>query len=66
MEIGVYTFADLSRDPKSGHLVTSAVTALSSDDPVRVFQAFATLDPLSGGRPEIMAGRGGGVTALGE
>ena len=31
---------------------------LSSDDPVRVFQEFATLDLLSGGRAEIMAGRG--------
>ena len=31
---------------------------LSSDDPVRVFQQFATLDLLSGGRAEIMAGRG--------
>jgi probable LLM family oxidoreductase len=38
--------------------LTSAVTVLSSDDPVRVFQAFATLDNLSGGRAEIMAGRG--------
>ncbi|TPM29230.1 LLM class flavin-dependent oxidoreductase [Mesorhizobium sp. B2-3-5] len=38
--------------------LTSAVTVLSSDDPVRVFQQFATLDLLSGGRAEIMAGRG--------
>jgi probable LLM family oxidoreductase len=38
--------------------LTSAVTVLSSDDPVRVFQDFATLDLLSGGRAEIMAGRG--------
>jgi probable LLM family oxidoreductase len=113
MELGVYTFADTTRDPKTGHLVTaaqrlrdlieemeladqvgldvfgvgehhrpdyavsvpagvraagaertkkirltSAVTVLSSDDPVRVFQDFATLDLLSGGRAEIMAGRG--------
>ncbi len=36
----------------------SAVTVLSSDDPVRVFQEFATVDLLSGGRAEIMAGRG--------
>lgn len=36
----------------------SAVTVLSSDDPVRVFQDFATVDQLSGGRAEIMAGRG--------
>lgn len=38
--------------------LASAVTVLSSDDPVRVFQQFATLDLLSGGRAEIMAGRG--------
>ncbi len=38
--------------------LTSAVTVLSSDDPVRVFQDFATLDLLSGGRAEIMVGRG--------
>ncbi|HEX8600103.1 MAG TPA: LLM class flavin-dependent oxidoreductase [Chloroflexia bacterium] len=38
--------------------LSSAVTVLSSDDPVRVFQSFATLDLLSGGRAEIMAGRG--------
>ena len=38
--------------------LTSAVTVLSSDDPIRVFQQFATLDLLSGGRAEIMVGRG--------
>src|SRR3979490_2507952 len=38
--------------------LTSAVTVLSSDDPLRVLQDFATLDLLSGGRAEIMAGRG--------
>ncbi len=38
--------------------LTSAVTVLSSDDPVRVFQEFATLDLISQGRAEIMAGRG--------
>jgi probable LLM family oxidoreductase len=113
MEIGTYTFAELSPDPATGEVIgagerlqnllaemeladrvaldvfgvgehhrpdfavsspavalaagaartrrirlTSAVTVLSSDDPVRVFQDFATLDLLSGGRAEIMAGRG--------
>ncbi len=113
MEIGVYTFADITPDPAGGRApdaarrlrelleeieladqvgldvfgvgehhrpdyavsapavvlaaaaartksirLTSAVTVLSSDDPVRVFQDFATLDLLSGGRAEIMAGRG--------
>lgn len=38
--------------------LSTAVTVLSSDDPVRVFQSFATLDLLSNGRAEIMAGRG--------
>src|SRR3954469_7998966 len=38
--------------------LSSAVTVLSSDDPVRVFQQFATVDLLSGGRAEIIAGRG--------
>src|SRR5437588_5786633 len=38
--------------------LSSAVTVLSSDDPVRVFQEFAELDLISGGRAEIMAGRG--------
>lgn len=44
---------------RTSHIrLTSAVTVLSSDDPVRVFQDFATLDLLSNGRAEIMAGRG--------
>ena len=38
--------------------LTSAVSVLSSDDPIRVFQQFATVDLLSNGRAEIMAGRG--------
>jgi probable LLM family oxidoreductase len=38
--------------------LTSAVTVLSSADPVRVYQDFATLDGISNGRAEIMAGRG--------
>ena len=113
MQIGIYTFAETTPDPVTGHTIssaqrlrdlieeieladqvgldvfgvgehhrpdyavsapavvlaaaaertkrirlTSAVTVLSSDDPVRVFQDFATLDLLSGGRAEIMAGRG--------
>lgn len=112
-EIGLYSFAELTPDPKTGKLITpaqrleelletieladqvgldvfglgehhrpdfvssapavilaaaaartkhirlsSAVSVLSSDDPVRVFQQFATLDLLSNGRAEIMAGRG--------
>lgn len=41
-----------------GIRLSSAVTVLSSDDPVRVFQQYATLDLVSGGRAEIIAGRG--------
>ncbi|MCP8970429.1 LLM class flavin-dependent oxidoreductase [Ectobacillus ponti] len=45
--------------PQTKHIrLTSAVTVLSSADPVRVFQDFATLDGISNGRAEIMAGRG--------
>ena len=113
MELGIYTFAEMSPDPKTGARIdpqtrfrnlmeeveladqvgldvfgigehhrpdfavsapavalaaaamrtktirlTSAVTVLSSDDPVRVFEEFSTVDNLSGGRAEIMAGRG--------
>jgi probable LLM family oxidoreductase len=113
MELGVYTFAELTPDPATGRTITpeerlrdlleeialadevgldvfgvgehhrpdfavsapavvlaaaaartrrirltSAVSVISSDDPIRVFQDFATLDLLSGGRAEIMAGRG--------
>lgn len=119
MEIGIYTFAETSLDPRTGRAtnarqrlhdlleevvladrvgldvygvgehhrpdyavsapavvlaaaaartsrirLTSAVTVLSSDDPVRVFQDFATLDLLSGGRAEIMAGRGSFVESF--
>ena len=39
-------------------ILGSGVTVLSSDDPVRVYQAFATVDGLSSGRAEITAGRG--------
>lgn len=38
--------------------VSSAVTVLSSDDPIRVFQRFATIDAISNGRAEIIVGRG--------
>ena len=44
--------------------LSSAVTVLSSDDPVRVYQQFATLDLLSRGRAEIMAGRGSFIESL--
>ena len=119
MEIGVFTFADVRRDPASGETITaeqrlrelmeeveladevgldvfgvgehhrpdftvstpavvlaaaaartrrirltSAVTVLSSDDPVRVFQEFSTVDLLSGGRAEIMVGRGSFVESF--
>jgi probable LLM family oxidoreductase len=42
----------------------SAVTVLSSDDPIRVFQRFATLDAVSGGRAEVILGRGSFVESF--
>jgi len=42
----------------------SSVTVLSTDDPVRVFQQFATLDAISGGRAEITAGRGSSIESF--
>lgn len=44
--------------------LSSAVTVLSAADPVRVFQEFATLDLISCGRSEIVAGRGSSVEAF--
>jgi len=44
--------------------LTSAVTVLSAADPVRVFQQFATLDLLSGGRAEMVVGRGSSIEAF--
>ena len=113
MELGIYTFGDITPDPTSGRTIntaqryaeilpaakladeaglhvfgvgehhrldlpisspavvmaaiagrtkrirlSSAVTILSTLDPVRVFQDFATVDLLSGGRAELIAGRG--------
>ena len=44
--------------------LTSAVTVLSAADPVRVFQEFATVDLLSGGRAEMVVGRGSSIEAF--
>ncbi len=44
--------------------LTSAVTVLSAEDPVRAFQNFATLDLLSGGRAEMIVGRGSSIEAF--
>jgi len=44
--------------------LTSAVSVLGSDDPVRVFQDFSLIDLISGGRAEIMAGRGSFVESF--
>src|SRR5580765_2127824 len=49
--------AAIASRTKSIHL-GSAVTVLSSDDPVRVFERFSTLDALSSGRAEVILGRG--------
>jgi probable LLM family oxidoreductase len=45
--------------------LTSAVSVISSDDPIRVFQDFATVDLISEGRAEIMAGRGSFIESFG-
>jgi len=45
--------------------LSSAVTVLSSDNPIRVFQQFSTLDNLTDGRAEIMVGRGAFVESFG-
>jgi probable LLM family oxidoreductase len=42
----------------------SAVTVLSSDDPVRVFQRYSTLDAISGGRAEVILGRGSSIESF--
>src|ERR1700756_2150156 len=44
--------------------LTSAVTVLSAEDPVRVFQNFATIDLLSRGRAEMIVGRGSSIEAF--
>lgn len=53
-EMVLATIAGLTKTLK----LASAVTVLSSDDPVRVFERFATLDALSNGRAEVILGRG--------
>lgn len=55
--------AAVARETKNIRL-TSAVSVLSSADPVRLFEEFATVDLLSGGRAEIMAGRGAYVESF--
>src|SRR5438094_8049412 len=44
--------------------VGSAVTVLSSDDPVRVFQRYSTLNAISGGRAEVILGRGSSIDSF--
>src|SRR5438094_5590290 len=44
--------------------VGSAVTVLSSDDPVRVFQRYSTLNAISGGRAEVILGRGSSIESF--
>jgi probable LLM family oxidoreductase len=53
-EVVLAAAATVTKNIKLG----SAVTVLSSSDPVRIYQAFATVDQLSNGRAELMAGRG--------
>ncbi len=53
-EVVLGAAASVTKNIKLG----SAVTVLSSSDPVRIYQGFAILDQLSNGRAELMAGRG--------
>src|SRR6478752_5018095 len=53
-EIVLAAAATVTKNIKLG----SAVTVLSSSDPVRIYQSFATIDQISNGRAELMAGRG--------
>ena len=53
-EIVLAAAATVTKNLKLG----SAVTVLSSSDPVRIYQSFATIDQISNGRAEIVAGRG--------
>jgi probable LLM family oxidoreductase len=48
----------------AGIRLGSAVTVLSSDDPVRVFQRYSTLDAVSGGRAEVILGRGSSIESF--
>src|SRR6478752_1580636 len=56
-ELGL-DFIGLGEHHRSDFAISSPVTVLSSDDPIRVFQRFATLDALSNGRAEVILGRG--------
>ena len=54
----LYRSSDRTWASRTEHIkLSSAVTVLSSDDPVRVYQRYATLDAVSNGRAEIMIGR---------
>src|SRR6266496_48727 len=64
MQIGVDSFVAAAAARTRRIRLTSAVSVLSAADPVRVFQEFATLDLLSNGRAEIVAGRGSFIEAF--
>jgi alkanesulfonate monooxygenase SsuD/methylene tetrahydromethanopterin reductase-like flavin-dependent oxidoreductase (luciferase family) len=63
MSAGDVVLAAIAARTSSIHL-GSAVTVLSSDDPVRVFQRYSTLNALSGGRAEVILGRGSSIESF--
>src|SRR5580698_1019016 len=63
MPAGDVVLAAVAASTKRIHL-GSAVTLLSSDDPVRVFQRYSTLNAVSGGRAEVILGRGSSIDSF--
>ena len=63
MPAGDVVLASIAARTKRIHL-GSAVTVLSSDDPVRVFQRYSTLNALSSGRAEVILGRGSSIESF--
>jgi alkanesulfonate monooxygenase SsuD/methylene tetrahydromethanopterin reductase-like flavin-dependent oxidoreductase (luciferase family) len=64
---GLDTFGDVTHDDDDrplSHAQTIRNLVLSSDDPVRVFQRYSTLDAVSGGRAEVILGRGSSVDSF--
>src|SRR3984885_8304319 len=63
MAAGDVVLAAIAARTEKIHL-GSAVTVLSSDDPVRVFQRYSTLNAISGGRAEVILGRGSSIDSF--
>ena len=63
MPAGDVVLAAIAARTERVHL-GSAVTVLSSDDPVRLFQRYSTLNAISGGRAEVILGRGSSIESF--